>query len=220
MSQIILDSGARRPDAAIVDRIRELIADGELPLGARLSDKQLASDLAVSRTPVREALLRLRSEGLVQTKARSGTFVFSPDAHDISALCDARAVLERGAVHMLGAAGDLAPLHRLVGKAALTFERGDLAACDRLDWRFHEALVAAAANPYLTDAYQGLAAKMRALRQHMPQDVARVEAAIHDHRRLLDLIGDGQSAEATALLAAHVENVKAMLLERFGFGDG
>jgi DNA-binding FadR family transcriptional regulator len=61
--------------SAIAEGIRARIRSGELPLGARISDKVIASELGISRTPVREALVQLQTEGLVVIRPQSGTFV-------------------------------------------------------------------------------------------------------------------------------------------------
>ena len=67
--------GGKSPTGAIAQELRRRITSGEWPLGSRISDKQIASELDVSRTPVREALVMLQAEGLVVTRPQSGTFV-------------------------------------------------------------------------------------------------------------------------------------------------
>ena len=73
------------PSKSIVaSEIRSRITTGRLPLGARISDKQLAAELHVSRTPVREALVQLKSEGLVIMRPQSGTFVVDLTIEDVA----------------------------------------------------------------------------------------------------------------------------------------
>src|ERR1700687_5887651 len=88
----------------LVDRIRDQIVTGAFPLGARVSDKEIAVEMNVSRTPVREALLQLQSEGLIVVRPRSGTFVFGVSENDLSQICDMRSLFEIGALKMAATA--------------------------------------------------------------------------------------------------------------------
>ncbi len=211
----ISDAAPALSKGEIADRIRRRITSGQMALGARIGDKQLARELDVSRTPVREALLQLQSEGLVEIRPQSGTFVFDLTVRDIHDICATRAILETGAIRFLlaGSAGEtLAELNTLVGHAALALEDGDLQECDALDWRFHENLIAATGNRYLIRAYRGISSQLRALRQRMPATRERVARAIGQHRRLIDLCAAGRSAEAEEQIATHVGNVERLLM--------
>src|SRR5579862_9332248 len=73
----------RSLSAIVVDRIRDLIVTGKLELGEQLSENALAEQLGVSRTPVREAFMRLEAERLVEVKPQRGTFVFRYDASEL-----------------------------------------------------------------------------------------------------------------------------------------
>ena len=211
----ISDAAPALSKGEIADRIRRRITSGQMALGARIADKQLARELDVSRTPVREALLQLQSEGLVEIRPQSGTFVFDLTVRDIHDICATRAILETGAIRFLlaGSAGEtLAELNTLVGHAALALEDGDLQECDALDWRFHESLIAATGNRYLIRAYRGISSQLRALRQRMPATRERVARAIGQHRRLIDLCAAGRAAEAEEQIATHVGNVERLLM--------
>src|SRR5215468_9846283 len=86
----------------VADEIRNRIIVGALNFGERVSDKDLATELRVSRTPVREAILQLQSEGLIVVRPRSGTFVFDLSAEDLREICDLRGLFEAGAIRMGG----------------------------------------------------------------------------------------------------------------------
>jgi DNA-binding GntR family transcriptional regulator len=198
--------------ASLADAIRALIADGTLPLGARISDKALAAELGVSRTPVREALLALVAEGLVTIRPQSGSFVFRPDAGEIAALCAFRALLESGAVRLAPAPVALAAtLATLCDQADAALAAGDLASCERADTAFHEAIVTASANPDLVGAHRGIAARVRALRHTLPATRLRVAAANAAHRAIATALAAGERERAATLLAAHVEGVARLL---------
>jgi DNA-binding GntR family transcriptional regulator len=191
--------------------IRHRIVSGAVPFGARLSDRTLAAELGISRTPVREALGRLAKEGLVVIRPQSGSFVMAPDAAAIRAVCEMRAVLECGALRLAAGADPdrlAAALAPLVAGATLALEAADLLRAEALDSAFHAALVEAAGNPLLARAYRGIADQVGALRHRLPRDAARMARAVAQHRRVLDLALAGRLAEAEAELAAHVRNVQ------------
>src|SRR5687768_10659710 len=152
--------------AHIASQLREHIASGVLPPGTPLSDKALATQLNISRTPVREALLQLRSEGLVVARPQSGTFVFDPDDKEVAEICQVRSILEAGALAVVTA--DQLPalkdaLAANVAEASAALRRRDHATCDALDAAFHQTIVALCGNELLVQTYRGISNKVRAL---------------------------------------------------------
>ena len=207
-------AGTTLSKTAIAEEIRALIRSGQLALGARISDKAIASGLGVSRTPVREALVQLQSEGLVVMRPQSGTYVIDPAAEDVRHICATRTILETGALRLAGEtvpADELARLGLLVGRASIALGDGDLARCDVLDCEFHEALVATSGNGYLIRAYARISDQLRALRQRMPRNRERIARAIDQHRRIVDLWAAGRIETAATELAVHVSGVERLL---------
>lgn len=212
----LIPSGpAGQPSKAIVAaEIRSRITTGRLPLGTRISDKKLAVELDVSRTPVREALVQLQSEGLVVMRPQSGTFVFDLTMAEVRDICAARAILEAGAIRLAADAGSADPMARLgllVGRAAIALDDGNLALCDELDCQFHEGIVAASGNTYLIRAYSGISDRLRALRHRLPRERDRMARAIAQHRHIIDLWAAGRLDHATAEIGSHVLNVARLL---------
>jgi DNA-binding GntR family transcriptional regulator len=200
--------------SAIAEGIRARIRSGELPLGARISDKGIASELGVSRTPVREALVQLQTEGLVVMRPQSGTFVTDLTPIHVHQICATRCVLEVGALRLGGESiprDRLAQLGLLVGQASIALTDGDLVRCDELDCDFHEALIATSANPYLVKTYASISDLLRALRQRMPRTHERMARAITQHRHIIDLWAAGRVDGAVAELGTHVGNVERLL---------
>jgi DNA-binding GntR family transcriptional regulator len=199
----------------LVDRIREQIVTGVFPLGARLSDKEIAAEMKVSRTPVREALLQLQSEGLIVVRPRSGTFVFGISESELSQICEVRSLFETGALRMAAAVNPASLVGALsypVAEAALALEDKDYARCEALDTVFHETLIALSGNKYLVESYRTISTRVRALRSRLPQNHARIAGAIAQHRRIIDLVTVGKAEAAAAEIASHVRNVKHQLL--------
>lgn len=204
-----------RPLKGIVaDEIRSRIIVGALNLGERVSDKDLASELRISRTPVREALLQLQAEGLIVVRPRSGTFVFDLSPDDLREISDLRGLFETGAIRM-GAAHQpermVSALATRVAEAALALEAGDFARCEALDTAFHETLIELSGNKYLIESYRTISDKVRALRRRLPQTRERVASAIAQHRRIVDLIAVGRTEAAAEEIGMHVRNVHAQL---------
>lgn len=198
----------------LAERIRRRIEIGAFPLGTRISEKDLATEMQVSRTPVREALLQLQTEGLIVVRPRSGTFVFDLTADDISQICALRSLFESGALQMatqLASTGLIGSLMAPVAAAGLALEAGDFAKCEELDTAFHETLVAASDNRYLIDSYKNISSRVRALRSRLPQSHDRIANAIAQHRKIIDLVALGNVKGACDEIAAHVRNVEHLL---------
>lgn len=196
--------------------IRRKIVEGEFAFGMRLSDRALAMILDISRTPVREALARLANEGLVVIRPQSGTFVMMPTAASIREVSEMRAVLECGALRLAAAKHPdrlVAAVAVPLAGGALAVEDGELARAAEMDSAFHNALVAAADNPMLSNAYRGISDRVEALRHRIPNDLERMQRAVTQHRRIIDLAVTGRIPHAEAELAGHVQVVHSLAVE-------
>lgn len=186
--------------------IRQRIIDGLLPLGSALSEVALAAELGVSKTPVREALLRLSKDGLVEILPQRGTYVFRLDARQVRALTVMRELLERKALAMA------APAHRELGAALakVVSAMGRALPLDdpqdyrRLDDAFHQTIIDGADNEFLTDAYDRIAFRVQALRSGLARVRERNERSFAEHGRLAALVAAGDMAAADDLLGHHI----------------
>jgi len=186
--------------------IRQRIIDGLLPLGSALSEVALAAELGVSKTPVREALLRLSKDGLVEILPQRGTYVFRLDARQVRALTVMRELLERKALAMA------APAHRDLGaalaKVVSAMDRAlpldDPQDYRRLDDAFHQTIIDGADNEFLTDAYDRIAFRVQALRSGLARVRERNERSFAEHGRLAALVAAGDMAAADDLLGHHI----------------
>jgi DNA-binding GntR family transcriptional regulator len=206
----------------VVERIREQIVDGRLGVGQPLSENVLAAELGISKTPVREGLLQLKMQGLVEVRPQRGSYVFSLDDDAVGELCELRAVLELAALSRALArarahlARDLAAILARMEKALAA---SDLAAYRRLDAAFHQAIVDRSGNRFLVDGYEAIALKVQALRTRLSVSQAHIEASLVQHRRLLALVRRGAASEADALLARHIDNTKRSYLRVLQGGE-
>ena len=139
---------------AVLERLRADIVRGDLPLGQLLSERVLAEKMGVSKTPVREALAQLRSEGLVRIVPQRGAFVFSLSASEVRAICEYRLVLETAALKLTMArepkalADDLA---RVINRMERARKAGDREAYLNADTAFHAAFFEHCGNSYFSE---------------------------------------------------------------------
>lgn len=192
--------------AIVTDQIRELIITGGLELGEQLSENTLAEQLNVSRTPVREAFLRLGAERLVEVRPQRGTFVFDCDAAGIRALCELREVLETGALrlayHRRGAAL-IEALGRINAAGEIASVRS-AAAYQPHDHAFHQALIGASENPELVEAYARVAGRVGALRHRYTRTVDEVRKSQATHQEIQAHLAAGDIDAAVHLMREHV----------------
>jgi len=191
-------------------RLRQAIIDGEFVLGAAISEEMVAQSFGVSRTPVREALGQLQSQGLVVIKPQVGSYVFTPDAADIASLCSFRIIIEPRAAELAyrrDRAATVAAMEAAVADMKQAIADKDNVAYGRADTALHEAFFAHCGNRYLVESYQLVSGRVAALRTNFssPIDV-RTPASFDEHRRLLRWFERGDLASFETLLTSHISN--------------
>lgn len=208
-----LDLSARAEQA-----IRDGIIRGKFNFGEKLSDRALAASLGISRTPVREALASLAREGLVIIRPQSGTFVMTLDEASVRALCEMRTVLELGALRLQEERPEKLAMavSKQIAAGAFAVEAGDVELAEAMDSDFHRALVHAADNPLLSEAYQVISHKLNAIRYRLPADLERMRRAVDQHRRIVDLTVTGRLEEASIELVSHMKIVQGLALQLVG----
>ena len=187
----------------VCERIRTAIVDGEFALGQQMSEAQLAQRLGVSKTPVREALLRLKADGLVEIHPQRGSFVFLLDAAGVGQLCRYRATIETAALREALAAGHGAALARSLAALVAGMKKAerarDLKALARLDMDFHWQWFAFCPNRYLLAGHDVVRWQLVAMRHRAP-----IDNAVASHQVLVDAIAGGDLEQACTLLVGHV----------------
>lgn len=186
--------------------IRARIVRGDLQLGEAISEVSLAADLGVSKTPVREALLRLSKDGLVEIHPQRGTFVFRMSADQVRAMTDMREVLELAALRFSRHRPDLlAPnLERIVQNMELALANNNVRSYRTLDGAFHQAIIDAGGNQFLSAAYEPIASRAQALRNRLSEDPILNERSVSEHRALHLLVAGKQLAQAERLISSHI----------------
>ncbi|MBL8347293.1 MAG: GntR family transcriptional regulator [Rubrivivax sp.] len=185
-----------------LERIRTAIVEGQIKLGEQVSEAQLALQMGVSKTPVREALVRLAHDGLVQVHPQRGTFVFKLDPDQVGQLCRYRAMVETAALReaMASARPALARnMACLVAEMQVAEEAGDLKALSRIDMQFHWQFFELCPNEYLRAGYEVIRGQLVALRHRSP-----ITNAVSSHQVLVEAVESGDVEQACSLLREHV----------------
>jgi DNA-binding GntR family transcriptional regulator len=209
-------NGSRHPNLhdTVVSRLRDLIIEGGLAPGARLHERQLCDGLGVSRTPLREALKVLASEGIVELLPNRGARVARLDENDIENMFEVMGALEALAgtlaCRRIGEA-ELAEIGALHYEMMAQYIRRDLPAYFRLNQAIHAAIVAAAGNPVLAATYHNLAVRMRRARYLANLSDERWQHAVAEHTAILDALRARDGARLAQLLAEHLRNKSAVL---------
>jgi DNA-binding GntR family transcriptional regulator len=198
------------PDALVeqaAEAIRSRIVSGEFEPGEALSETALAVKLGVSKTPIREAFLRLRAEGLIEIKPQRGTFVFDMSAEEVRDLCGLREVLEIAAARsaIRRCAGALADaLDETVAGMHDALRNADVAQYRMLDQAYHKQIVEHAGNTFLQACYETIAVRIQALRNRLALDPILNKQAMRDHRQFAALVRAGEIYRASTRLSDHI----------------
>jgi len=189
------------------DHIRRGILDATLPGGTALSEYQLADQIGVSRTPVREALKRLEHEGLVRSVPRRGTFVADLSVRDIVEIYEVRIPLEvlaaRVSAERMGmdeAKELLAELER-VEKLAL---QGRVEAAREHDVHLHKRIIASTSNGRLAQILATLDDQVHRIRHRALSTPTRLSASLKEHRRVIEAILRRDSPGAEEAMRDHL----------------
>jgi GntR family transcriptional regulator, vanillate catabolism transcriptional regulator len=208
-------------------RLRELILEGELRAGDRVSEPPLAARLGVSRTPLRLALAQLEHEGLLEPASSGGFVVRSFTRRQVADAIDLRGLLEGAAARLaaerLEDQSELEAMHGCVAQLDRLVAPGRLAsdAFERyveLNERFHSLLLALARSEPLRTAYERVLALPFAspsafvmLQAELPESQRTLYVAQLQHRSLLEAIEHGEGARAEALGREHARLARGNL---------
>lgn len=204
----------RASDRAYATLLEE-IQRGELAPGTVLGEVEQAARLGVSRTPAREAIGRLISNGLAAQLSPRVTVVSDFQADDIRALFEVRRALEESTARLAAAKGDPVVFSELAEAfAAAHPESGEVAADSYYDLiaRFDEALDAAVGNQYFTSALRTIRTHLARARQLARDNRARLHASVAEHTLIAQAIAAGDGELAAHATHVHLHNALASIL--------
>lgn len=189
---------------------KDLILSGRIPAGALLSEGEIADRLDLSRTPVREAFLRLATEDLLRLIPKRGAVVVPVPATEAADVLDVRLALETAAVRRLRGRDDLADLlarlDDLVGQQAGFAADQRIEQFAEVDEQFHRAIVTAAGNAIADKFYATLADRQRRMTiGAVGPRPERLDGLVGEHRHLRDLVAARNVAAFAAYLRQHLD---------------
>ena len=215
LEQIRLDS--YKPLRELVfENIRQAIVKGIFAPGERLMEIQLADDLGVSRTPVREAIRKLELEGFVVMIPRRGTYVANLSIKDINDVYEIRISLVGVAAGLAGGRiepEELEELNRLLLEISEAARTGPMDKIVRLDTAFHDVLYKASRNDRLRNIINNLREQITGIRGTSMRYPGRLADTLEEHRALVDSIAARDSERAQAAARIHLENAEHTLLK-------
>jgi DNA-binding GntR family transcriptional regulator len=178
----------------------------EQPGDVRLDERQLASDLGISRTPVREAMAQLEREGFVRSVPRRGIYVVRKSKQEVIEMITAWAALESMAARLITTNAkpeEIATLRKMFA----TFENGEARAhldeYSEVNIEFHQSIIRMSQNGVLTDLAANLFTHMRMIRRKTIGEQDRVDRSIRDHINIIEALEARDTERAEDLVRNH-----------------
>lgn len=200
----------------------QLITQGHLAFGDRLDERALASEMQISRTPLREAISMLAMEGVVEYRPYQGNFVRTFTERQIEDLYELRQTLEglavRTAVARLTDEG-LAQMREIVAATDRASAAGDIASVTASDRRFHETIAALSQNQSLIEALDRLAVQIQLIRSVANRRPGVIDRTGHERRDILEAFERRDAARAQQVMEEHIEGVKRAVVTQFAGDD-
>lgn len=200
----------------VCEALRQAITDGVLRPGERLMEIQLAEELGVSRTPVREAIRKLELEGFVVMVPRRGTYVADLSIKDVNEVFEVRSALEVLAAGLAAeriTEEELEEMERLLVQIGEQIENGDLESLVETDSQFHDILYRASRNDKLVGIINNLREQLTRFRATSMGYPGRMKDMLDEHSRLVEAIAQRNGKLAEKLAAEHLENAEQTLLQ-------
>ena len=200
----------------VFESLREAIINGHLKPGERMMEIQLADEMGVSRTPVREAIRKLELEGFVVMIPRKGAYVAGISLKDIADVFEIRAALESLAAALAAeriTEEELEALERSLVKVAECTEANDLEALITVDTDFHDILYKASRNERLVQIVSNLREQIQRFRMTSLSQPGRMKVALEEHRNLVEALSERNIELARTLAREHIEFAESSMLE-------
>ncbi|AMJ63365.1 GntR family transcriptional regulator [Bosea sp. PAMC 26642] len=204
------------PVSLPIDRIIvDAILAGRIRAGTRLGEQALATLFGVSRTSVREALIRLETRGIVQVSPRRGWFVIEPSLEEAQEAFQARRAIEMGILRTIETVEPtvIAKLKDHIAREREAIASNDAGARSYLLGDFHVCLVEAFGNRILADILRDLTARTVLISALYQSDHDATESC-DEHEHITEVLASGDLKRAAELMIDHIGNVEAGLTKR------
>lgn len=207
--------------SAVVDRLRDMIVQGALAPGTKLNERVLGTQLGTSRTPLREALKYLASEGLVDLLPNRGAIVAPLDPERVKQMFAVMGALEALAGELAcrhASEADINEIRALHYQMLAHHARRELGDYFRLNQAIHLKLVEASGNEPLASMYRSLNAHVRRARYMANLSQDRWNNAVKEHEQMMDALARRDGVTLQANLRDHLANKLVLVMEALGAG--
>lgn len=197
--------------------IKRGILTGDLVPSTFLTEGQLAEEVGVSRTPVREALLRLQAEGMVELFPKKGALVVPATPREAREIFEARSLIEEWAAGQVWSQRTEAvpALQEKLDEMVAAMKADDIGAFSTADRAFHEVIVEAAGNSVITRQYRHLRDRQIVIvAGNMRADKSRMTDSVKQHRGLVELLTSGTRATFVRACREHVSHATGLVASR------
>ncbi|MEZ4834699.1 MAG: GntR family transcriptional regulator [Caldilineaceae bacterium] len=199
----------------VYTRLQEMIRSGSFRLGEQLDERTLATDLEVSRTPIREAISQLVREGIVEYRPYRGNFIRKFTVKQVNDLFLVRAALEALAVRLampkISQEVDI-KLRQILDRVHQALEVNDITAYSDADREFHETLIHLTGNETLIDSLDRLGFKIQMIRTIANRDPHVVERTHQERPRILAALESRDADLAAKLMEEHIDGVRKAVI--------
>jgi len=195
---------------------KQAILDGRFPGGELISEGDVARELGLSRTPVREAFLRLEAEGLLRLYPKRGALVVPVSPAEVAHVMETRLLVESFAIERAARTRPAlgTTLAEVVEAQEAHIASGDPAAFVDADREFHRLLVEAAGNPILLQLYDSLRDRQARMGlAALARSEERLRTIVDEHRAIASAVAAGRSDDAVQALTEHLEEQLRLLRE-------
>jgi DNA-binding GntR family transcriptional regulator len=199
----------------VFESLREAIISGVLPPSERLMEIQLAEEMGVSRTPVREAIRKLELEGLVVMIPRKGAYVAGMSMKDIVDVFEIRGALEGLAAELAAERAtdeELEAMERYLVKISEEIDNGDLSKVVETDTDFHTLIYKASRNARLSQIINNLREQIQRFRTTSLSYPGRMKIALEEHRKIVEAVSSRDGDLARKLAQEHIENAENTMM--------
>lgn len=202
----------------VTETLREAIVTGVLKPGERLMEIQMAEELGVSRTPVRESIRKLELEGFVVMVPRRGTYVADLSIKDINEVYEIRTVLDVLAAGLAAeriTEEELEELERLLVQIGEFVDQNNVEKLIEFDSQFHDVLYRASRNDRLVGIINNLREQFTRFRSISMKYPGRMQNTVAEHTRLVEAIAQRNPDLAQQIAREHMENSEQTLMKEF-----
>lgn len=202
----------------VVEILRDAILTGELKPGEALVETDLATQLGISRAPLREALQQLSAEGLIETIAYHGSRVKELTRKDVEELYSLRTVYETFAARRIiqqGSGEAVKQLHAIYEQMLAASTAGDIRLLSLIDRNFHDTIIELSDHSLLRSSWSHVSLRVRQVMALSNRRMTSMNIIAQNHLRIVEAIGSGDVDLTVRLLEEHIASAGDLIAEHW-----